>query len=278
MVDKKAVIEEKQRRVCKCGKAYQARIYNILGSKFQVDGGVCPKCRKKAREELDKKEAEKHTLEIARQRRLWRQASGIPTRFMHKEFGDYEKARQPKAFERCLKYAEGYPLKKPQGYNSLIMFGDWGTGKTHLACAIAHHILNRWQGENIGGCPVRYITEPGLFLQLRATYNYSPEERMLKPSEDAIFRELTSVPLLILDDVGKEDVADPKFVQRTLFKLINGRYERCLPMVITANLDEHGLRHHLGGDRNNEASFDRLIEMIGSPMLRLTGDSYRRKE
>lgn len=278
MEDKKALKVIKEKSVCKCGKSYQARYYDILGSRIRADGGLCPKCRAEARAELDKKEETERQLAIARQRRLWRRTSGIPVKYQEHGFGTFESSRQIKAYERCLKYADNYPITKPRGYPSLIMFGDWGTGKTHLACSIAHQVINRWDGEGIGGCPVRYITEPDLFMAIRATYNYSMEERLSKPSEDAIFRELTTVDLLILDDVGKEEVADPKFVQRTLFKLINGRYERCLPVVITANLDEHGLRRHLGGDRNNEASFDRLIEMIGGPMLKMVGESYRRNK
>jgi DNA replication protein DnaC len=196
---------------------------------------------------------------------------------MTSEFGTFEATRQAKAYKRCLEYAQGFNPAQPQGYPSLLMFsaGSWGVGKSHLSCAIIHHVLNKWDGVPRER-PVLFITEPQLFLRLKATFNVPDGDRTWRETEDDVMKELTTVPLLVLDDVGKMEQSDMRFVQRTLFAVIDGRYSNQLPMVITANLDGQGIREHLGAGRGNEASFDRLVEMTGGKFHEMKGASYRR--
>jgi DNA replication protein DnaC len=116
-------------------------------------------------------------------------------------------------------------------------------------------------------------TEPELFSRIQSTYNYTPEEKLTKPSESNFISAMIKVPLLIIDDVGKEERNDPKFVQRILFEIINGRYDNMLPMVLTANLSPEELSEHLGGNRDNDASFNRLKQMAN--FIPMEGKSYR---
>ena len=83
--------------------------------------------------------------------------------------------------------------------------------------------------------------------------------------------------MLIIDDVGKEKRNDPKFVQRTLFKIIDGRYKGARPVVITANLNPTQLKRYLGAGGEDEASFDRLWGMTNGEFFNIEGESYRRK-
>src|SRR5579859_5106266 len=83
------------------------------------------------------------------------------------------------AAERAFRYAEN-----PQGW--LLMRGTYGTGKTHLAAAIANYRLER--GES-----VVFITAPDLLDHLRATYGPSSEV-----AYDERFEQFRSAPLLIV--------------------------------------------------------------------------------
>ena len=158
------------------------------------------------------------------------------------------------------------------GHPSLFIYGDWGTGKTHLSCAIAHRIFDRWNGGE-RGCPrVVFVSEPDLFRRIQATYSFNKEEREIRESEDNIIKGISYCDLLILDDVGKERRSDPRFVQRTLFAIVDNRYRLELPMVITANFDVDGLKKHL-----EDASFDRFFEMTKGSYVKMDGESYRRK-
>jgi len=107
----------------------------------------------------------------------------------------------------------------------------------------------------------------------RRTYDHRDGEE----TEDEVLRKLVGIPLLIIDDVGKEEVADSRFVQRVWFSIINTRYDNLRPVIITANLSPDEISYHLGGNKNNEATFDRLYEMLQGVFYEIKGKSYRRK-
>ncbi len=202
----------------------------------------------------------------------WLYKSRIPMRFRGKNFANYEVNHGNKlAFDNSKKYVDEFPVKLPTIYHSLGLFskGIWGTGKTHLVCAIAQELINKCQHTN----PVLYTTEPDMLMRIRSTYNHKEGAE----TESEVYRKLTTIPLLIIDDVGKEEVSDPRFVQRAWFTIINTRYDNLLPVVLTANLDPDDMAYYLGGNKNNEATFDRLYEMLQGVFYELKDkESYRR--
>lgn len=275
-------IKTETRNCIDCGNEYEANIAQVLGHSLVLGAGRCKDCRAGLLKEEQDKEKVAQQATIAHKRREWRFNCGIPLRFMEQEFGTFKKERQPKAYEKCLIYAKEYPLADPKFYHSLLLYSNesWGVGKSHLACSIAHHILNKWRGEDIV-CPILFTTEPDVLMEIQATYNYSPDERLYRECESDIINRLIRVPLLILDDVGKRRTQDPRFVQRVMFAIIDGRYRAMKPMVLTTNLSPEKLKVYLGGGIGDEASFDRLIEMCGGAkslkFFQLDGESYRRK-
>ena len=273
----------KELRACKgCQEEYEAKIVSLMGANYVMGAGYCPKCRRKRVKEENEREEAERLAEIAKTRLRWRENCGIPPKFMKEEFGTFDKSRQAKAYEKCLAYAKNFPLIGYRGYPSLLLYSDhsWGIGKSHLACSIGHNILSRWNGENIS-CPVHFTTEPDLLMRIYATYSYTLEEKQYRESETDIINRHIAVPLLILDDIGKRRTHDPRFVQRILFALIDGRYRAMKPMVLTANLTPERLKTYLGGGQADEASFDRLLEMCGGgkglKFFQMDGESYRRK-
>ena len=253
-----------------------------------LGGGLCIDCRnRKIKEEEERVEAVR-VMDIAKKRAQWRNNCGIPMRYINEEFGTFKTDRPgnvKKAYERCLEYANCFPLDYAsyrrahhEAYPSLVLQSpqEWGVGKTHLACSIVHNILNRWKGENVVN-PVVYVNEPDIYRRIRETYSFSNEEKKYRESEGEIMAGLMNKPLLVLDDIGKEEPRDPKFVQRILYEIINARYDNLLPVVMTTNLDTEGLKNYLGSN-GNVATFDRLFEMCEGKFFRITGESYRRKK
>lgn len=103
----------------------------------------------------------------------------------------------------------------------LLLQGNYGVGKTHLAAAIANFAVDL-------GIPTLFITVPDLLDSLRFAYSSSDttfEER---------FEEIRRVQLLILDDFGTQN-ATP-WAQEKLFQILNYRYINKLPLVVTTNL------------------------------------------
>ncbi|MDD4877360.1 MAG: ATP-binding protein, partial [Dehalococcoidales bacterium] len=208
-----------------------------------------------------------------------RSSSGIPPRYMTAKFETFKAGSQDNALNKCKEYAEEYPVgEKPRGYRSLYLWStnSWGTGKTHLASAICHCILDRWDGT--GRLPyIIFTSEPDLFRRIQATYSYDFQEQRTKESESDIINQIASADLVVLDDVGKEPRSDMRFVRRTLFAIINARYDSQLPLVVTANLNPTGLKSHLD-EPPTEASFNRFISMIKQKHIHMDGESYRKHE
>lgn len=274
------VNERRLEKLCACGARFEGLDISIDGETWRELRKSCPTCRQKAIEEYDRQEAEVQKAHLAGLKEQWFHNSGIPKLFVNKTFLTFDKRRQPEAYKTCADYATKFTLQNYEGFPSLVLMSDkvWGVGKTHLVCAIAHALISRGQGE-WWAAPVRFITEPDLFRRIQASYD-KPKfgEGARTEIEDDIIRSYTHCPLLILDDVGKEERTDMKFVQRTLFSIIDGRYRNMLPMVITTNLNAAAFRQHLGGEAENEASFDRLIEMCRGSFTQMKGKTYRRKD
>jgi DNA replication protein DnaC len=119
-----------------------------------------------------------------------------------------------RAYLRAVEYA-----RRPQGW--LILFGNYGAGKTHLAAAIANVALRRQTR-------VLFAIVPDLLDHLRATFGPSSEVEY-----DDRFETIREVPLLILDDLGTENATS--WAREKLFQIINYRYNDALPTVITSN-------------------------------------------
>lgn len=239
------------------------------------DTGRCAGCEKIHRAEKaerDLAEGAARQAAIAPKRRMWRQTCGIPSLFMDKDFETFDRKRQPNAYKMATEYAEAFPVGQPWGAQSLVMYSETrGLGKTHLACSIIHALLDRWEGEDIKR-PVYFMTEPDLLMSIQATFSQSREEQATRESESDILGRLSAEPLLVLDDVGQVERRDMRFVQEKLFSLIDSRYRRRLPMVITSNLDTGGMERYLG-----PATFDRICEMTQRKFTHLEGSSYRRQ-
>lgn len=137
-----------------------------------------------------------------------------------------------KVARAAFSYAEA-----PDGW--LLLMGRYGSGKTHLAAAIARH---RQQY----GDQVMFLTVPDLLDYLRVTY--SPGSAT---SFDQRFQAVRNVSLLVLDDLGTENATS--WAKEKLFQVLDYRYIARLPTVITTSkeveqLDER-IRSRLLDDR-----------------------------
>ncbi len=118
------------------------------------------------------------------------------------------------AYQAALDYTQTF-----QGW--LVLFGNCGCGKTHLAAAIGNRALQR-------DIPVIFTVVPDLLDHLRSTFGPSSDV-----AYDERFETIRSVPLLILDDLGTENTT--AWAREKLFQIINHRYNHRLPTIITLN-------------------------------------------
>ena len=107
------------------------------------------------------------------------------------------------------------PPRLPQQW--LLVLGPTGTGKTHLAMALANASI-------VAGVPTVFASLPDLLDTLRATA--TPERQ-----DEYLFRHLQEVELLVLDDVGIQ--RSTPWADEKLYQLLNFRYNYRLPTMLT---------------------------------------------
>jgi len=139
--------------------------------------------------------------------------------FAHKVFLNFDPEVQGsgEGYDAATEFAA-----QPEGW--LLLLGGFGTGKTHLAAAIANHVVQDHRMQ------VYFAVAPDLLHHLRAAYAPTSDT-----SYDERFEQIRSVYLLVIDDLGAEQ-STPWAVEK-LYQIFNYRYNNRLPTVITSNSD-----------------------------------------
>lgn len=140
---------------------------------------------------------------------------------------------------------------------NLLLFGASGLGKSHLAAAVGHALIEQ-------GLRVRYYSASSLVQELQAA-------KQVLSLSDALTK-LDKYRLLIIDDIG--------YVQRTeaetsvLFELIAHRYESG-SLLITSNHPFSAWDSIFPDNMMAVAAVDRLVHH--ADIIELTGESYRKR-
>lgn len=238
----------------------------FVSSLYEKDGqerwSKCPDC---CREEIADEAHKEHLEEYLRARhkagnRLISD-SGIPVRFALSTFDNYKieegNDRQAKAVKVCHSFVDNFKACLDTGA-SMVMMGDVGTGKTHLACAMVKEISRRYNASTT------YITAARMYRALKATYDKDAGAR-----EDQVIEQFVSRELLVIDELGISYNSQAEKV--LLFDIINGRYELNRPTIILTNIkSKEKLEEWL-----TKPVYDRLTER-GRAIL-FDWESYRSK-
>lgn len=149
-------------------------------------------------------------------------------------------------------FVHDWPLEK----HILTLHGPPGTGKSHLAAAIMRGVLD---AHGLGGM---FCEVPSLLARIRATFD---EDTRTETSEQ-IVGQLVDTPLLVLDDLGKE--RHTEWVAEQVFRIVDGRYSKLRPTVITMNA--------AGIEKLDEAVWDRIAGPRFATVLDLSKFESRR--
>lgn len=141
---------------------------------------------------------------------------------------------------------------------NLLLVGNSGTGKTHLATALALAACHQ-------GRRVRFFTVTGLVTQLTEAREEKQLERLLS--------FLQRHDLLVLDELGY--VPFSKLGAELLFEVVSRAYER-LSLIVTTNLPFENWTEVCGSERLTGALLDRLTHRVH--ILEVNGESYRLAE
>ena len=190
--------------------------------------------------------AERHERKIQRQRR----ASKLP---WEKTLTALDRSRLPQSVDRQLTaLLEGTFLDRAE---NVLAFGNPGSGKTHLVCALGQELILLGRRVLFSTC--------ALLVQrlLRAKIDLTLEKELKK---------LDRFEALIVDDIGY--VQQSREEMEVLFTLLAHRYER-RSILLTSNLIFSDWERIFKDPLTTAAAIDRLVHH--SVILELNVSSYR---
>jgi DNA replication protein DnaC len=203
----------------------------------------------------------------------------IPARHKECTFDNFEHT-DSMSVSRALLTARKFVEKYPAERDGLLLIGQPGRGKTHLAVAIMKELI-------LKKCvPCLFCDYRELLKQIQNSYDPSVDA-----TEFRILTPIVDVELLILDDLGA--VRPTQFVWDTVSYILNYRYKERKPTIVTTNfrdlpaaepVEGEGSFSHTErtkriarsetlGDRITERMRSRLHEMCR--VVELQGEDYR---
>ena len=145
---------------------------------------------------------------------------GVPRRFWWARFENFNDFG--KSYVNYLKkYSKVTPL------NDLLLYGNVGSGKTHLAVSLIAQFIEDGRITPKNEC--RFLPASEYLFEIKSTYNSESVQ-----TEDNVLDKYSNVDLLILDDLGAESVSE--WAVDRIRLLVDRRYRNLKPIIVTSNL------------------------------------------
>ena len=139
----------------------------------------------------------------------------------------------------------------------LLLHGSRGTGKSHLAAAIANHLASQSAADGLPPL-VLFLTVPRLLTLLRSGFDRGDYDELL----DLVL----GVDVLILDDLGVEKASE--WAEERIYAIVDHRYQMMAPTVVVTNLRPEMLEERIQ---------DRLLDDDLSTVVKVVAPTYRQR-
>lgn len=192
---------------------------------------MCPLCQ-----DTGQKDGAMCTCLLNEVKRMRRNAINMEGPLFLSRFESFSLDRYPLALPDCpqpprqsmeivLNVCKNYALHFGPHSENLLLYGNAGLGKTHLALAVASQVLDK-------GYDVIYVSAQSAFSQISAARYDAGNE---------LFNGMMDADLLVLDDLGTEHL--DSYVLSRMYELINGRLHR-RPTIYTTNILSQEMFNH----------------------------------
>lgn len=241
-------------QVCELHGEFQAKVMSTMGRTFY---SKCPGCTKSIEDMKAKNEAARKAEELKASIARAKENSKIPPRFARCSFDNFRISNEGQ--EKALTVAKAYTADWTQANadgRCLIFSGKAGTGKTHLACAIANELIEQ-------GTHAKFYTVTGLLRRIKECFSKESKE-----TESEMIDNFSHVELLILDEAGMD--YGTEFNKTLMFEVLNRRYENMNPTIVITNLDMGALKEYFG---------DRILDRMregGGKLVSFNWESQRK--
>lgn len=250
-------LEKKQLNCDKHG-AYESRLVG-MGSSRPAVWMPCDKCmeeKKAADQAIEHQNMREQHAKDTLDRKLGR--ASIPPRFAVKTFADYQAKtkEQQRALRMCKDYADNFEGYRKSG-TSILLLGDVGTGKTHLAASIANQVIRETKFTAV------YTTASSIVRHVKSTFDKESEL-----TEGQVYALYSTMDLLVIDEIGVQNATE--FELTVMFEVVNSRYEEMMPTMVISNRSIADLPKYLG---------DRVVDRLregGGKMVPFDWESARR--
>jgi DNA replication protein DnaC len=226
-----------------CGNLVEAHKVSF-GEDTRYSRTKCP-CRVAEEKRLEQEKIRAEILDTqSRHTYSWLGSRWSDAILRQKSFKNFDQSKQVLAYEAARMFAEN-----PDG--ALVLYGTYGTGKTHLLAAICNTALYNKKR------PIYslFATSPKLFAAI--------QERIQRNEEYfPLIERAIQTPLLVLDDIDKAKWTE--FREEIYFSIIDERVKSGRPTAISTNrLDD--LSTFVGGAVCSRLKIGQVeVEMVGA--------------
>ena len=224
-------------RVCEKHGTYQTFVTD------SGEEGMCPLCCKEQEEAEEKENREREKIKT-----IFNRIDGLPAKYRNAGFKNFELTEKKlAAFNRVLKFA-----KKPKN-TWLLLLGENGTGKTHLA-----HAVLKMTG--------------GIFREFDDIAIDMQDAQKSRGGIKKVIDKYASAPMLVIDEVDKVKATEGRI--NWLNIILRKRYNDMLPLILCGNIDLEALCAHI--ELTGKHAIKDRIDEVGEVIL-CNWESYRPK-
>ena len=273
-LSKEQLISEFGRTCPHCGRMlepYQAEYQTVRGPRliwnWPSKHGCPEEMINQQKAEVAQSVSLQHQAEMERRKAIDRSGlSGLVETYTFEQYRDRADWADSAAVRARVKaYAYSIEAGTLNGKPWLVLHGDYGTGKSHLSAAVVRYFVDDGWRDCYFRVWTRYVNR----LQATMDKRRNVDDEFGHETQADIIAELTRGAVVAIDDIDKQPATE--WTRSKLFDVLNTRYNRIAPTVLTFNtsIADRKIEDYIG-----RAVLDRIMQHAYD-IVEFKGPSYR---